>query len=88
MKSFVRCTVSPGLFDGEFYVMLKNGGALYVDRDDVRVAPPEGDEWTVEGAVAARVVEQVNDRALVQLSGEPVIGGSRSWVSRDALLDQ
>ena len=86
MKGYVRCTVSPGLFDREFYVMLANGDALYVDQDDVRVSAPEGEGWQVEGQVAARVVEEVNGSALVQLPGEPVIGGSRSWVPKESVV--
>src|SRR5438105_15855411 len=78
---YVTCTVSQGLFDSEFYVVVKDSSA-YVDRVNVQVsrAPHNGDE--VEGKVIAYLVEEKNDQALIELPGEPVVGSLRAWVPK------
>jgi hypothetical protein len=76
---YVTCTVSKGLFDSEFYITV-NDSSVYVDRVNVQVArfPSDGDE--VEGKVIAYLIEEKSDQALVELPGEPVVGGLRAWV--------
>lgn len=79
--TYVTCTVSKGLFSSEFYVTVKDS-SFYADRVNVQVSrlPHNGDE--VEGKVIAYVVEEQNDRALVEF---PVAGGPRTWVPKTDL---
>jgi hypothetical protein len=81
---YVTCTVSKGLFDSEYYITVKES-SVYVDRINVQVTrfPSNGDE--VEGKVIAYLVEEKSDQALVELPGEPVIGGLRAWVPKSDL---
>ena len=78
---YVTCTVSQGLFDSEFYITVK-GSSVYVDRVNVKVnrSPHNGDE--VEGKVVAYLIEEKSDQALIELPGEPVVGGLRAWVPK------
>lgn len=34
----------------------------------------------VEGEVVAYLIDQERDRALIELPGEPVVGGLRTWI--------
>ena len=83
---YVRCMVSPGFFKTEFYVVVQESSA-FVNRLNVRVTqvPESGEE--VEGEVLAYLIDEPQDRneALVELSGEPVVGGLRNWVPKSAL---
>ena len=81
---YVKCKVLPGIFDSEFYVLVRDS-SVYVDRHNVRVheAPKSGQE--VDGEVLAYIVEEGKDKVLVQLTGEPVVGGLRTWVEREAI---
>ena len=83
---YVRCSVSLGLFESEFYVRLIESSA-YVDRSNVRVkaVPESGRE--VEGEVLAYLIQENENtnQALVELPGEPVVGGLRSWVPKSLL---
>ena len=80
---YVRCKVSPGLFAAEFYVVVQ-GSSAYVDRSQVQVLeqPQRGAE--VEGQVLTYVIDagEGKEEALVQLPGEPVVGGLRTWVPK------
>ena len=66
--------------------MISDTIAAYVDRSFVRVAraPENNDE--LDGEVLAYIVKEENEAALVEVSGEPVIGGLRNWVPKSALL--
>jgi hypothetical protein len=79
---YIRCKVAPGFFETEYYVMLQHGSSAYVDRSQVKVAnvPEQGSE--TEGQVLAYVLDEAQNEALVELSGEPAVGGLRSWVSK------
>lgn len=81
---FVRCRVSKGFFDTEFLVMVA-GSSAYVSRSNVK---PEGDPASgeVEGLVSAYVIERTDDRALIELPGQAVVGGVRTWVPESSLL--
>ncbi len=81
---FVRCKVSLGFFDTEFYVVIGSSSA-FVDRGNVKVAqtPEQGSE--IEGEVRAYLVNEVQDQALIELPGEPVVGGLRTWVPKSLL---
>ncbi len=78
---YVTCIVSQGLFESEFYITVKDS-SVYVDRVNVQVkeTPHNGDE--VEGRVIAYLIEEKSDQALIELSGEPVVGGLRAWVPK------
>jgi hypothetical protein len=81
---YVRCRVSPGYFGNEFYVVVGDSSA-FVDRFNVKVdRTPEGGH-EVDGQVLAYLVSEEPDRALVELPGQPVVGGLRTWVSRSLL---
>ena len=45
--------------------------------------PHTGDK--VKGQVLAYFIEERNDQVLIELPGEPVVGGLRAWVSRGDL---
>lgn len=81
---FVRCRVSKGFFETEFLVMVAETSA-YVSRSNVK---PEGDpaNGEVAGLVSAYVIERSDDRALIELPGQPVVGGVRAWVPQSSLL--
>jgi len=78
---YVNCLVSLGFFENEFYVVVDDSSA-YVDRRNVRVSrAPEMDKQ-VEGQVLAYVVEEQPGRALVELPGQAVVGGLRTWIQQ------
>ncbi len=76
---YVSCIVSTGLFESEFYVTVRDS-AIYVDREKVNVALPLRNGDKVHGKVVAYFIEKKNGRVLVELPGEPVVGGLRAWV--------
>jgi hypothetical protein len=81
---YVTCIVSQGIFESEFYISVKDSSA-YVDRSNVQVekSPNNGDQ--VKGRVIAYLVEEKNNEALIELPGEPVVGGLRAWVPKTDL---
>ena len=82
-KRLVQCKVSAGFFGSEYLVVVA-GSSAFVDRDSVRVkkAPKEGE---VDGRVEAYVIEEAEDKALIELPGELVVGGARTWVPKTLL---
>ena len=76
---YVSCIVAKGLFESEFYVTVKDS-AIYVDREKVKVDPPPHNEDKVKGQVVAYFIEEKSGQVLVELPGEPVVGGLRAWV--------
>jgi hypothetical protein len=81
---YVKCKVSLGNFETEFYVIVDRSSA-FVSRENVKVdRPPEGNR-EVDGQVLAYLVTEDRDKALIQLPGEPAVGGLRAWVPRSAL---
>lgn len=79
---YVRCQVSPGFFDSEFYVIVGDVSALVSTRDvKVEQAPQPGKQ--VQGVVLAYLVEEERDRALIELPGQAVVGGLRTWIGKD-----
>jgi hypothetical protein len=77
-RFLVRCRVSRGFFDSELLVIVANSSA-YVSRDNVTLS---GDlaAGEVEGLVSAYMIQKSGDKALIELPGEPVVGGARTWV--------
>ena len=78
--------VTAGFADTEYYVMVPNGPAAYVSRDLVSVteAPEGGRE--VSGFIKVYVLDQGEHDALIELPGEPVVGGLRTRVNNSLLL--
>lgn len=83
--AYVRCKVLPGLFDTELYVLINGSSSAYVTRGDVKIHDTPKHGIQVDGKVLAYVVTQENDRSLIEVSGEAVVGGLRSWVSNGML---
>lgn len=83
---YLRCRVSRGMFDSEFYVMIGDSAAAYVDERNVRVkSRPKEHAAEVDGEVLVYLVAQRDNEALVELPGEPVVGSPRTWVSKQLL---
>jgi hypothetical protein len=82
----LEVNVARGFADSEFYVMVPGGPAAYVSRDlvSVEAVPIEGAE--VPGHVQVYVLERGEDDALIELPGQPVIGGLRARVDKSLLL--
>jgi len=80
---YIACKVLPGLFDREVYVMV-DGSSAYVNRSDVRVEGVVPDK-AVDGFVRGYLLQEKQDTALIELSGEPVVGGLRTWVAKTKL---
>ena len=80
---YVNCRVSLGFFETEYYVVV-NESSAYVDRNNVFVdhVPPRNKE--IDGKVLAYVVDEKADRALVEIPGQAVVGGLRTWVSTNS----
>lgn len=82
----VHCQVSLGFFDSELFVMVGDVSAL-VNVNSVRTdqgrKPEQGKP--IPGLVIAYLVLSEEDRALIELPGQAVVGGLRTWISKDAL---
>jgi len=81
---YVRCTVSQGLFKAEYYVVVGTSSA-FVAAETVRVARElKNEQEVIEGSVLVYLIQEDHkrDEALVELPGEPVLGGLRTWVPR------
>jgi hypothetical protein len=78
---YVRCRVSLGFFETELYIVV-NDSSAFVDRKNVRVQHLPGKDSEVEGLVLVSVISEEGDKALVELPGQPVVGGLRTWVPR------
>lgn len=83
---FVPCKVSLGFLPAERYVVLKppqenvTASGVLVSASDVRtdVSPIRGQE--IDGEVRVHVIKQTDAGLLVELPGQPVVGGLRVWV--------
>jgi hypothetical protein len=84
-RFLVRCKVSRGFFEGARLVIVADSSA-YVNRDNVRTTedPANGE---VDGFVSAYVIERSGDRTLIELPGQPVVGGARTWVPTSFLSE-
>jgi hypothetical protein len=81
---YVKCLVSAGLFSTELYVLVHGSGA-YVNAAKVKLDKPLDVTGETPGRVVAYLIEQSNDRALIEIPGEPVVGGLRTWVPMEEL---
>ena len=82
--AYITCEVLPGLFSTEYYVLLSDS-SYYVHRDHVRVAREPQADRSVVGQVFGYVIDREPGRTLMQLPGEAVVGGLRTWVDNSAL---
>lgn len=83
--AYIVCQVFPGLFDSEYYVTVNGSSAYYVNRNNVVVHGQPTSDHGIEGKVRGYVVESKGDKTLVQLPGEVVVGGLRTWVESSAI---
>ncbi len=83
-EAYVRCLVSLGFQDTEFYVVVDDSSA-FVNRMNVKVEQQPDWNREVEGQVLAYIVAEKPGQALIELPGEAVVGGLRTWVARDKL---
>jgi len=84
-KALIACRVLPGLFPNEYYVMVNGSSAYYVSREDVTVRSIPDQDRPVDGFVYGYIVEAADGWTLVQLPGEAVLGGIRTWVEDSAV---
>ena len=77
---FVKCKVLPGLFDTEFYILI-NSSSAYVNQANVKFEGTVKQGAEIDGKVFAYVIQQNKDHSLIELSGEPIVGGLRTWVA-------
>lgn len=82
-RFLLPCRVASGFFRGEVLVMVA-GSSAYVDRTSVRVG---GDlrSGEVDGLVSVYLIKTTEDKALIELPGQPVVGGVRTWVEKGLL---
>jgi hypothetical protein len=81
---YVKCKVSLGFFETEFYVVVDDSSA-FVDRKNVRVKEPPSKDAEVEGLVQAYLIAEKGDKVLVEIPGQAVVGGLRTWVPKSNL---
>jgi hypothetical protein len=84
-EMYASCQVWAGTFDSELYVSVGNVSAL-VDKSNVKLdslSPSNGTR--VSGSVLVYIVEEQPNRVLVEIPGQAVVGGLRTWVPRDVL---
>ena len=78
--AYVKCKVLPGLFDTEYYILVNGSSAAYVSRTNVRTNGSPEHRAPVDGRVFVYVIDTKSDESLVEFTGEPVVGGLRTWV--------
>ena len=85
---FVKCRLSRGTFEAERFVIL-GASSAYVYQGRVRTENDLSNDDEVDGEVLVYVVDEGEgrDSALVELSGEPVVGGLRTWVPKTQFVE-
>jgi hypothetical protein len=83
-EQYARCEISAGMFDSEVYVILGEVSAL-VDKRNIKPDSPINGV-PVSGSVLVYLIEEKRDEALVELPGQAVVGGLRTWVPRRNLI--
>ena len=81
----IICKVLPGLFADEYYVMVNGSSAYYVSRENVKVTGTPAPGQPADGIVNGYIVETAGAKTLVQVPGEAVVGGMRTWVESEAV---
>ena len=82
---YVKCKVLPGLFESEYYVLVNGSSSAYVTQSNVKTKkkPEHGTE--IDGQVLAYLIQEEKHRSLIELSGEAVVGGLRTWIPNEML---
>lgn len=78
--AYVQCKVLPGLFEGELYVLINGSSLAYVNKDNMRLGVSPDRSTEVDGRVLAYIISRRDDQSLVEVPGEAVVGGLRTWV--------
>jgi len=76
---YVQCKLARGFFDEELYVLLGSSSAI-VSRNNVRIIAEPKPNVQGKGEVCVYVVERMPDKLLVELPGQAVVGGLRTWI--------
>ena len=76
---YVSCILSTGFFDGEFYATVGASSAI-VNRADVKVEREPDDQNDGSGKLCVYVIDRQENRVLVEIPGQAVVGGLRTWV--------
>jgi hypothetical protein len=79
---YVDCVLASGFFEDELYVILGDSSAI-VSRGDVKVDREPQAQQDGQGKVRVYVIEREADRLLVEIPGQPVVGGLRTWVRQE-----
>ena len=82
---YVKCKVLPGLFETEYYVLVNGSSSAYVIRTSVKTKKKPEHGVEIDGQVLAYLIEQEKSRSLIELSGEAVVGGLRTWIPNEML---
>ena len=78
----IRCQVLPGIFQTEYYVLVNGSSGYYVSTSNVEVASAVTADRPVDGSVRGYLIAEADDKALVQLPGEAMVGSLRTWVEK------
>ncbi len=78
---YVDCVIASGFFDNELYVTVGDSSAI-VSRGNVQVTREPQDQKDGRGKVCVYIIERKADRLLVEIPGQPVVGGLRTWIDR------
>lgn len=79
---YIDCILSSGFFEDELYVTLGESSAI-VNRSDVRVEREPKDSTDGQGQICVYVIEKKANRLLVEIPGQPVVGGLRTWINQE-----
>ena len=82
LTTYVDCVIHPGFFENEYYVVLGDSSAI-VSRDDVQVAQEPLGKHDGNGKLCVYIIERKADRVLVEMPGQAVVGGLRTWISHN-----
>jgi hypothetical protein len=64
---------------------VNHSSAYYVSTKNVTLHGVLNADKSVDGLVRGYVVQEAGDKVLVQLPGEAVVGGVRTWVEKQAI---
>jgi hypothetical protein len=66
-------------------VLINESSSAYVTRTNVRAKGIPGHGVQVDGEVFAYIISKQGDQSLIELPGEAVVGGLRTWVPNGLL---
>ena len=89
-RCYVRCKISLGFFDDEFYVILADFTSTLVNRKNVQFEDVPSGSAEVDGQVQVYMIEYPTEgnEVLIELPGEPVVGGLRAWIPKSLIIGQ